>query len=125
MFLKHNYKGLLWALFILVLSGLPSSEFKGPTYQNIDLIIHAILYAILFVLLCTGFIKQRAVDWLRTFALIKTAILSVTYGALMEVLQSALFSSRSFELADILANTVGVGVGVVFFLLVYGKKSYV
>ena len=116
--------GIGWALFMLVLCGLPGDQFEKSQHVHADKVIHTFLFAVLFLLLSTGFIKQTAVTWLRTYPLQKVFALSTAYGIFIEVLQGLFFESRSIEGLDIIANLVGSFIGVIIFFLVYGRQDY-
>ncbi len=124
MFLRHNWLGIGWALFILVLCALPGGQFEKSTYVFADKVIHTFLYAVLFLLLSTGFIKQSTFQWLRTYPLQKVFAISTVYGLVIEVLQGLIFSSRSIEGLDVIANMIGSFIGLVIFFLVYGREDY-
>lgn len=124
MFLKHNILGLGWVLLILILCGLPGDQFKDAKHEHLDKVIHVILFGILFLLLAVGFLKQRAFGFLRSWAIPKAAIICVVYGVLIELAQWLVFSGRSLEFYDIVANIVGVSIGICGFFLIYGTENY-
>lgn len=124
MFLKYNYPGLAWAALILVLCGLPGSQFQSSHVEGADVVIHAFLFCILFLLLAIGFIKQSSISFLRRRTLIKVFLIAVAYGLVVELLQGFVFIDRSVEGSDILANMLGALVGWGGFLLIYGTESY-
>ena len=95
---------LLAYLFLLVLGIL--SLIPAPDIGGSDKIAHFAAYALVsawFSLL----VEQRKSLWLITFGLIG-------YGLLLELLQS-LTSYRQGDLADAIANSLGVIVGLVFY----------
>lgn len=124
MFLRYNWLGLGWALFILTLCGLPGSQFGESSYVFVDKVIHTFLFAVLYLFLVVGFIKQSSFPWLKRYVLQKVFAFSTAYGIVMEVLQGLVFTSRSIEGLDIIANMVGSFVGVVIFFMVYGREDY-
>lgn len=124
MFFKYNYLGLSWALVILVLCGLPGSQFQSAEINGADIVIHTFLFFVLFLLLGTGFIKQGTYPFLRTSTLMKVFVITLLYGIAIELLQGAFFVDRSFELSDVLANSFGSLLGWGGFLLIYGTESY-
>jgi VanZ family protein len=124
MFLKHNALGIIWALFILVLCGIPGDQFKDAKHEHLDKVIHIILFGVLFLLLVVGFIKQRAYGFLRSSVIPKVSVICVVYGIMIELAQWLIFTGRSLEVSDVLANAVGVGFGLGIFYLVYGRASY-
>lgn len=124
MFLKYNYQGLLWALFILVLCGLPGDQFEQSKLVNADIAIHIFLYAVLFFLLSVGFVKQSAYRILKEHTLRKVFLITVVYGILVEFLQGTVFIGRSIELSDMVFNGVGAMIGMLVFMSIYGRKAY-
>jgi VanZ family protein len=125
MFLRHNLLGILWAIFILILCGLPGEQFQKSHITNADKVIHTFLFAVLFFLLSVGFIKQRTFPYLRINTLSKVLLISLLYGLVIEVLQGAVFIGRSIDLYDAIFNGIGCLVGYGLFLAIYGRESYV
>lgn len=126
MFWKHNIIGVGWALFILVLCGLPGDQFNNSSnITNADKVIHVFLFAVLFFQLSVGFIKQRKYPSLRRRTLRKVMIISLVYGLIIEILQGTVFIHRSVEFYDVLFNAVGCLTGYGLFLAIYGRESYV
>ncbi|MDP4663643.1 MAG: VanZ family protein [Salibacteraceae bacterium] len=125
MFLRHNFLGISWAIFILILCGLPGEQFQKSYITNADKVIHTFLFAVLFFLLSVGFIKQRTFPYLRIKTLSKVLIISMLYGLVTEVLQGAVFIGRSIDLFDAIFNGFGCLVGYGLFLAIYGRESYV
>jgi len=77
-----------------------------------DKIFHFLAYFVLAILwFCTFFynfnLKKRR-------AIIYSAIISISFGILIEVLQETLTSSRALDVYDIVANTSGVMLAVIF-----------
>ncbi|HAQ72202.1 VanZ family protein [Salibacteraceae bacterium] len=125
MFWKYNYQGAFWTLLILMLSGFPGDQFERSEIENADIFVHAFLYAVLFFLLSVGFLKQSSFNRLKVFTLRKVFILTVSYGALIEVMQATIFVNRSFQLSDIVFNTVGALMGFACFGAIYGVRKYI
>ena len=48
--------------------------------------------------------------------------MSISYGALVEVLQATIFIGRSGDIRDVLANSIGAIIGLYFFRK-YGKRQ--
>ena len=125
MFWKYNYQGISWALLILMLSGFPGEQFERSKIDNADIFVHTFLYAVLFFLLSVGFLKQTTFKNLKIYTLRKTFFISVVFGALIEVLQATVFINRSFQLSDIVFNTVGALLGSACFGAIYGIRKYI
>lgn len=124
MFLKYNYLGLSWAVLILVLCGLPGDQFESSKVENVDFVIHMILFGVLSFILTEGFIKQSSFRGLRKQTMRKVFVLAVVYGVVIEFLQGTIFIGRSIELMDMVFNTLGAATGLTVFGAVYGVKGY-
>jgi VanZ family protein len=125
MFWKYNYPGISWALLILMLSGFPGEQFERSKIDNADIFVHTFLYAVLFFLLSVGFLKQTTFKSIKIYTLRKTFFISLVFGALIEVLQATVFINRSFQLSDIVFNTVGALLGFACFGGIYGIRKYI
>jgi len=113
-FIKKYYKSLLWAIIILYLSLANINEnetIKVLLFPFSDKIAHLTVYAILSFLILYDRSKKKK--------LLFPFIVSVFYGILMELLQYSLTTYRSFEVADMIANTIGAIIGLLFY-----KKFY-
>ena len=124
MFWKYNYQGISWAIFILILLGLPGDKFERSKLEYADLAIHAFLFGVLAFLLAVGFLKQSSYKKLRVMTLRKVLILCVVYGIIVEILQATIFIHRTIELSDMVLNAVGALIGLSVFGAIYGIKSY-
>lgn len=105
---------VIFSILILVLSlanlqGMPSLG----TYQHSDKVKHTIAYSILSFFWVTscyfGKIKIKS---------LYVILIILTYGIIIEVLQTSFTSYRTGDLLDILANSLGVFIGYIFFKLV-------
>lgn len=106
---------ILWTLFIASSCLLPASAFESFSIKSIfqlDKLIHFVLYFV-FVLLWA--LTQERVS---KKSIILLGILSIAYGILIEVLQSAMSLGRAYDVADIVANTIGCVFGVLSITLV-------
>ena len=121
MFIRHYIPPFGWALLILLLSGLPSSNLPDSSVEGLDKIVHFSIYLLFAHLLIVAFKKQIIYTKLRLNAFKIAVAIAVLYGVFIEVLQGTVFVSRSIELLDMLANSVGALAGVLSFKLVYGN----
>lgn len=100
---------IAWTVLIASSCLMPASAFKAFTFDSIlqlDKILHFTLYYVFIVLwsLASKVIKVR-----QKYVLL---IAGIAYGVLIEVLQGAMSLGRSYELDDIIANTIGCILGV-------------
>lgn len=98
---------LLWAIIIGVLSLMPADRLPDMQLNLLatDKLAHMGVYFILNALWIWGCAKQ---GWLNTKTIFWGVIGSVAWGIVMEWAQYAFFSSRHFEVYDIIANIIGV-----------------
>ena len=121
MFLRYNLFGFIW-LIIIFLLGLTPGESMPETnlwdMLSFDKLAHFAIFAILTVLWIIGLTKQYAYMSLRFNAEKVAVIGSIAVSLLLELFQ-AFIPGRSFEYYDMLANTLGVFLGLGSFYLVY------
>ncbi len=102
---------LLWAVTLAVLSLVPSSRLpKINSWSDLitaDKFAHALVYAIFAVLL------YQVLKDSRNAPKIAAVSIAAFYGALMEFLQHFSSTGRTYELADMAANTLGALMGVI------------
>ncbi len=82
-----------------------------PPFPYADKLGHALAYGVLGALLWRTFRGATRGKW-QVYAAIESLTVGVLYGATMELYQSTL-SYRTCEWGDVVANTIGVAVGVV------------
>ncbi len=116
---------LAWFVLITVLltipgNNLPSEDWLDKIY--FDKWVHIGLFSILSFLLCWWWYKsQRPVaSWRRAF--IYSIFACIIYGISMEFVQKYLVSNRSFDVYDIVADSVGSALGGWFSIKRYIKK---
>ncbi|MDB4174390.1 VanZ family protein [Bacteroidia bacterium] len=110
---------VLWTLFIASSCLLPASAFKKFTFDSLsqlDKLIHLILYVV-FVMLWALSLK-RVLTIKEKLVLL---LVSVAYGVLIEVLQSAMALGRAYDIDDIIANTAGCFLGILLMSFIARK----
>jgi glycopeptide antibiotics resistance protein len=109
---------LIWTAFIASSCLLPASVFKPFSFQNLlglDKLIHLILY---FVFVQLWGLSNKHLNLKKKIVILS---LGIIYGILIEFLQSAMNNGRSFEVDDMIANTIGCILGV--YLLTITKNK--
>jgi hypothetical protein len=128
-FWNNHWKSIVWALFILVLCGLPGNEISKVKFINIpyfDKFVHFFLYFVLTLLLISENNRQRSFRKVTINAILIAAAISLSYGGLIEILQKYLFINRSAELWDMIADSFGFLVAAISYRLVNGvTKGYI
>ncbi|MBK9176256.1 MAG: VanZ family protein [Flavobacteriales bacterium] len=112
--LRHLRWALLWALLILLLCLMPGAAL--PTWRwadlmSVDKLVHAGLFAGLFILCAGGLARHYGSNVLRSSVVLTTAILAVAYGGLLETMQNLPALGRRGDWNDFIANTTGVAAG--------------
>ncbi|GAB4299755.1 MAG: hypothetical protein Fur0034_11730 [Desulfuromonadia bacterium] len=110
---------LLWLATIWYLSLVSNLPLPETSFVGFDKLEHAGAYALLAFLAVLAFEPVLA-GW-RSVVLV-IVILSVN-GAILECLQKVMCQGRSFEVADMAANTVGTAVGAVVARRVTGHRE--
>jgi VanZ family protein len=105
---------LFWTLAIATSCLLPASVFKPVSFNlfQLDKLLHFVLY---FVLVCSWLFVFKIQDKLTPSSIRIIILLSIGYGILIEILQAVSHTGRSYELDDIIANTIGVIGGWILF----------
>jgi VanZ family protein len=117
MFLKRQSPAIAWGVIILLLTLAPGKTLPNVPIFGIDKIVHFIIFGLLlFLSLYSN--KNR---YNRKIAL-SSLIICIGYGIIIEFIQEYI-PGRSFSIYDILANSIGVGLGYLFFQWVVNKKT--
>lgn len=113
LFFALSYTVLLTVVSIMERTDLP----QVPLFPNQDKLAHFLAYAILGVLWGAFWLRKREPGFWRPY-LIVLLFTSLIYGTIIEILQGQITLSRSADVYDIVANTVGmlVGATAIFYL---------
>lgn len=109
-FIKNYWKSLLWAVFIMILCGIPGNELNKVKLINIphfDKMVHAFLYFVFTILLISENNSQKMEMIIPMKAILIAALIALSYGALIEIMQKTIFINRGAEVCDMVANTFG------------------
>ncbi|MBW8323406.1 MAG: VanZ family protein [Prolixibacteraceae bacterium] len=105
---------VLYVLGIMALSLLPPQDLpKIPLFRGADKVIHFMMYFVFSILFCWALRTER--HYSRLFFIV---VLTIGWGVLMEFIQFSMRMGRSFSWYDISANSLGVLVGIVIYVLV-------
>ena len=113
--LKRYILSIVVALIIMYLSLASSDTFDEiPNFNipNFDKFVHFGMY---FGLMSVIIFESRK-TLKSTGSLFLTALIPLCYGILMEILQSALTTSRTSSFYDVLANSFGILVSLLLWL---------
>lgn len=124
MLFRHLKPAVFWALFILVLCSIPGKQLPEAPFWDLlafDKTAHMAVFLVFAVLLKVSFLKQHQYAKLKYFANRFTLIIAISYGVIIEILQSTLFTDRYADVNDMLANAIGVVLGLLIFKLIYAN----
>ena len=123
---RNSIPGILCGIVILILTGLPGSCFpKVKPVIGFDKIVHIVMYATFAYLCIWGYRKQFIANdkAYRKKALQLTALTSIAYGGLTEIIQETIVPGRTGDWFDFFADTLGVLVGTAAFHLFFKNKK--
>jgi hypothetical protein len=111
---KHAYKlAFAWAAVIFALCSTPGRFIPTTSWLELlsaDKWVHASVFFILSLLLFAGVITNAQ----RPTAIYYWLIVAIAYGGLLEILQAKVFSERSADWQDFVANSFGCLMALVF-----------
>jgi len=126
-FIRFQWPGILWGIFILVLTGVPGNYFPQIVsfwdWLSPDKAVHLFIFGVFTFLVLLAHRKQYPGSRIRYKPVSLVLILGVLYSGLTEVLQSHLFLGRDGNIFDFLANVIGCLTGALLFYLLYRKKG--
>jgi VanZ family protein len=110
---KKPWPSLIWTGLIFFLLTVRTDNIQSvPIFglKHLDKVVHVFLFGVLFLLWARFLAGKTA---LRRTHLLGMFLGVTAYGIGMEFYQD-LFTTRAFELADILADTAGAALGMVY-----------
>ena len=99
---------VLWLVFVTVLLCIPGSNLPEVSWSNkifLDKWVHIFLFLVLVWFWCKGYsIKTKKI-------FIVITIISIVYGFVMEIVQHFFIPFRSFDIGDMIADSIGSAAG--------------
>ncbi|MFN5182057.1 MAG: VanZ family protein [Bacteroidota bacterium] len=126
-FLKINIPALVWTLVIFILCSMPGKaipEFSWMELLSLDKLIHGFIFFVLQLLYMHGFKTQEKNSFIRRFYLEIPLIGCIIYGAVLELMQFHIFSSRSGDYGDFIANSTGVITASILYKFIENKIDF-
>lgn len=126
--LTQNYwPGTIWAIIILLLTGLPGSYFPRVVsfweWLTPDKIVHIGIFAVFTFLILWGYRTQYYESNKRLLFSATVLVIGVLFGALTEIFQATVFIGRHGSFYDFLADSIGSLIGILFFTGFCRKKT--
>ncbi len=112
----------------MILCGLPGSCF--PVVKDFwgwlepDKLVHTLMFAALTFSIIFGYrdeYRQREKSYRVKLQLI-TLLISISYGAITEIMQSYIFKGRYGSAWDFMADVIGCVLGIFIFKIIFRKK---
>ncbi|MGI8637169.1 MAG: VanZ family protein [Segetibacter sp.] len=116
---------IAWFIISVVLLALPGNDLPQSDFFNIpffDKYIHTIMFFVLTVLFCYPFIFYRKSPAVIKSWFLKITMCAVIYGITMEFVQKYLVYGRSFDVIDIVFDTIGSVAGLILVKRYFSKK---
>lgn len=111
-FLHFYWKTILVCVLIFVLSTVTFKSLPDAAkFQNSDKLTHAIMYVGLGFIAFFEFQKDAFIKTKYKYWLAGMFLFFVFFGGIIEIVQGAFFKPRTCELADWIADIVGLAVG--------------
>jgi len=128
MIVKRLWPSIIWAVTILLLTGVPGNYFPEVVsfwdWLSPDKVVHVFIFAVQAFLLLFGLRIQFLGGRKRSLYMWIIFISTVLFAMLTEVLQTYVFIGRHGNVFDFLADFVGVLVGfLAYYLLKFKKKG--
>ncbi|RLD45581.1 MAG: hypothetical protein DRI88_08585, partial [Bacteroidetes bacterium] len=102
--IRRQWFTLTWALFILILTGIPGDQIpRIPTFLewlSPDKIAHLIMFGVLSYLILYGNRQQYIKSRNRSYYIVVAVLISAAYGTVTELLQYYVFIGRNANVFD-------------------------
>ena len=115
--IKKNLYSILVALLLLYLSLTNSEKFQRAPLVNIPFMDKIVHFGMYFLMMSVIIIEHRK-NLMHSRNLFLLALIPLSYGILMEILQSTLTITRSGDFYDALADAAGIIVSALLWLMI-------
>ncbi|WP_114792444.1 VanZ family protein [Niabella yanshanensis] len=124
--LLHSFwPALFWSAIVIFLLSIPGSDLPDESsflsIPHFDKWVHLGIFALFVILWCWALsLKKNRRNLTRSF--IWVTLGGIVLGYLMELAQKYLVSNRDYDLWDVVADSAGAIIGLLFSLRVFTKK---
>ncbi|MND62887.1 hypothetical protein D3C80_541820 [compost metagenome] len=110
---------LVWVIIIFILCNMKPSELPSASYffKGFDKVVHGSFFFVLTFLLSRGFYLQTKFPLLKLLPVTFATFICLFYGGLIELIQLKVFTYRSGEWADFIADAIGTFLGTIPFFI--------
>jgi VanZ family protein len=120
-FWRYQFPAILWAVFILSLSSIPSSVLPISPPIHFDKLFHAAIFFIFCYLLSRAFLHQTRYPLFVENYIVLSLLVVIAYGISDELYQT-LLPGRSPDVYDALADSFG-GLLCTLYLLLRNRRA--
>ncbi|CAL1521412.1 VanZ family protein [Chitinophaga sp. MM2321] len=116
---KYYIPATVWIIMILVLCTLPSKDLPSNSFFDeihFDKIVHFGMFGGIVLFLSLGVYWQK--KHIAAVTLFLFVLVAASYGLAIEFIQKYWAVGRSFDMYDVLADTLGAIAGVIVFKIV-------
>jgi VanZ family protein len=124
-FLKANKITLIYSLVIISLCTFPGDKMPSLDFSvlfTFDKIAHTLSFGILALVCTVGLAKYLRFSYMRKHSLSWAVAYSLFLGGAIELAQAYLVKERYGDWMDFLADSIGVFLGALFFLMLYTRE---
>lgn len=117
--LRYFAPAILWIILILVVCTLPGNDIPSNSFLDkihFDKFVHFGLFGGIVLFLSLGIYKQK--KYISPLTLVLLVIVAAGYGLAIEFIQKYWAIGRSFDMYDVVADTLGAIAGVWVFKIV-------
>ncbi len=116
---------IIWLIFSTYLFCSPGSVV--PKYEwliqiNFDKLVHFGIFSVQVFLTCWGYRGRNPDTVSPTIPFLLFTMLAIAFGVVIEFLQDGYIPNRSFQVGDIVADTLGAAIGCWISILGFSKK---
>lgn len=126
MIIRRQWPAFIWAVVILIITGVPGSYIPELTtfweWLEYDKIVHVLVFAMLSFLILFGYRVQYSQSNKRYLIVISAVAVTGVYGILTEILQHYVFIGRFGNMYDAMADFIGALLGWAVFQRMERKK---
>lgn len=117
--MRHYVWAVVWAVFVLFLTTSPIQDITNSrfSFPGIDKLVHTGFFFVFTILMFFGSLKNSDSPHWFSFSAVGNVLIGSFFAIMTEVIQRYLTSYRSFELWDIFADHVGIGMGYFAYLV--------
>lgn len=123
---RQFWPAIAWFVLLCILVFMPGSDVPSVGWlDNIhaDKIAHVFLFAVLVILIIRPFLISDYSRSSKLFILILVCLFAIGWGLAVEFIQKNFVTGRTFDLWDWAADTAGVLIGLLIYIIILTRKK--